>query len=474
MKQSLQLKIGQQLTMTPQLQQAIKLLQLSSLELRQEIQQTLYSNPLLEMEDETAESLPETPASQEDADPLAKDVIPTELPVDANWDDVYQPAPTSSLAANTPNIDAENFHSVTESLQDHLQWQLNLTQLSNTDQEIGATIIDAVTTDGRLSLSPAEIWSSLDDDEVELDEVIAVLHCIQQFDPSGVAASSLQECLSIQLNQFATDTNYLTEAKLLVEDYLPLVGNRDYSKLTKITQLATETIEGATALIQTLNPHPGDSIANNDVEYVVPDAVVTKQDDHWRVSLNNELMPKLSINQQYARLIRRADNSKDNTFLRNHLQEAKWFLRSIESRNETLLRVSSCIVKLQQEFLEHGAEAMKPMVLADIADRLELHESTISRVTTQKYLDTPQGIFELKYFFSSHVATSSGGECSSTAIRAILKKMISAENPVKPLSDSKLALLLQDQGIEIARRTVAKYREGINIPSSSERRQFNN
>ena len=499
MKQSLQLKIGQQLTMTPQLQQAIKLLQLSSLELQQEIQQALYSNPLLDIEDDGSDDPADNPDNQNDenveqtaqsdtgqednipqldTESAEDNPIPTDLPVDADWDDIYPNAPTTNLSSSgsEPSADFESFHSVTESLQDHLQWQLNLTPLSAIDRQIGEAIIDAIDADGRLTLTPADIWSALEDEDsedgIELDEVIAVLHRIQQFDPPGVAATSLQECLSIQLSQFAENTPFLDEARLLVNQYLPLVGNRDYKSLTKATGLNSDILEFAIELIQTLNPLPGNSIDSTGIEYVVPDASVIKRDGVWQVSLNTDVAPRISINQQYASLIKRADNSKDNTFLRNHLQEAKWFLRSLESRNETLLRVSSSIVEVQQDFLEHGAEAMKPMILADIAEKLDLHESTISRVTTQKYIDTPQGIYELKYFFSSHVGTTGGGECSSTAIRAILKKMINAEPPAKPLSDNKLAALLQEQGIEIARRTVAKYRESMNIPSSSERRQY--
>lgn len=493
MKVSLQLKIGQQLTMTPQLQQAIRLLQLSSLDLHQEIQQNLYDNPLLELADEsenpsdniaedtknTQSSTEAKPQENEVTDNAAQDLnsdewensIPQDLPVDANWDDIYQP---STTIRNSPSetMDFENVHNVTESLQDHLLWQLNLTPLSKTDLLIAENIIDSIDNNGMLTTPPEEIWGSLDDDEIELDEVVAVLHRVQQFDPPGVGATNLAECLLIQLSQFSPGTDFLEEAKQLVSKHIELVGQRDYKRLERLTGYPQEILEATILLIQTLSPHPGEAIRNDDVEYVVPDARVSKVNDRWQVSLNQDITPKLSINQQYAQLIRRADSSKDNTFLKNHLQEAKWFLRSIESRNDTLLRVASCIVELQQRFLEQGPEAMRPMVLANIAERLELHESTISRVTTQKYLDTPQGVFELKYFFSSHVSTASGGECSSTAIRAILKKMISAENPAKPLSDNKLTALLQEMGIQVARRTVAKYREGIGIPSSSERKRY--
>ncbi len=480
MKASLQLKIGQQLTMTPQLQQAIRLLQLSSLDLQQEIQQNLYDNPLLELAEES-ENTPDNqePTTQKEAVESAtqdlngedwENKIPQDLPVDANWDDIYQPTSSSKAPSNEPH-DFESVHHVTESLQEHLLWQLNLTPLSATDNLIGENIIDAIDKRGMLVVPVEEIWASLDD-EIELDEVVAVLHRIQQFDPPGVGAASLAESLLIQLNQFSAATEYLAEAKQLVEYHLDLVGQRDFRRLEKLTGYEEAKIIAAIQLIQTLSPYPGDSISSDDVEYVVPDVSVTKVNDHWQVSLNQDITPRLSINQQYAQMIRRADSSEDNTFLKNHLQEAKWFLRSIESRNDTLLRVSSCIIELQQGFLAQGPEAMRPMVLADIAERLELHESTISRVTTQKYMDTPQGVFELKYFFSSHVNTASGGECSSTAIRAILKKMINAEDPIKPLSDNKLTTLFEEMGIQVARRTVAKYREGMGIPSSSERKRY--
>ncbi|MCK9563689.1 MAG: RNA polymerase factor sigma-54 [Bacteroidales bacterium] len=473
MRQSLQLKIGQQLTMTPQLQQAIRLLQLSSLDLHQEIQQALYSNPLLEMAEEFENT--ENTAEQMAEDPLTADrewddaPIPEELPVDAKWDDIYPAAPSLSQPGSD-NRDFESFHSVTESLQDHLHWQLNLTPMSPLDNLIATAIIDAIDEDGMLGTPIAEIHEAFDD--VELDEVMAVLHRVQQFDPPGVGGADLRECLLIQLGQFAADTPFLAEARQLVDRHLALVAERDFNQLRRKTGLELDDITAAIRLIQTLSPRPGEHIGGGNVEYVVPDARVEKINGSWLVSLNDDIAPRICINQQYANLVKRADHSDDNTFLRNQLQEARWFLRSLESRNETLLRVASCIVEMQRGFLEQGPEAMRPMVLADIAERLELHESTISRVTTQKYIDTPQGVFELKYFFSSHVSTNSGGECSSTAIRAMLKKMIGAENPDKPLSDSRLAVLFDERGIQVARRTVAKYREAMGIPTSSERKRF--
>lgn len=473
MRQSLQLKLGHQLTMTPQLQQAIRLLQLSSLDLQLEIQQALYSNPLLELaeEFENTESVSEATAD----DTLGSErewedsPIPEELPVDAKWDDIYPTAP-SPVQPGSDNRDFESFHTVTESLSDHLLWQLNLTPMSPLDNLIATAIIDAIDEDGMLSVPISEIHEAFED--VELEEVMAVLHRVQQFDPPGVGGADLRECLLIQLGQFAPDTPYLAEARLLVDRHLPLVAERDFNQLRRKTGLEQDIITAAIRLIQTLSPRPGEHIGGGEVEYVVPDVRVEKINGSWLVSLNEDIAPRICINQQYADLVKRADHSDDNTFLRNQLQEARWFLRSLESRNETLLRVASCIIEMQRGFLEKGPEAMRPMVLADVAERLELHESTISRVTTQKYIDTPQGIFELKYFFSSHVSTNTGGECSSTAIRAMLKKMISAENPDKPLSDSRLASLFDQRGIQVARRTVAKYREAMGIPTSSERKRF--
>ena len=538
MKQSLQLRMGQQLSMTPQLQQAIKLLQLSSLDLHLEIQQTLYSNPLLELAEEI-EPEPEEVSNEQLANEIADNgdtpdewskEIPNELPVDAQWDDIYPAAPTASAAApSSDNRDFESYHSVTESLQDHLLWQLNLTPMSDLDRLIATTLIDNIDDNGFLEAAVEDIWQPLalsltgeslaskpltgesltaesltsespaspgdidtpagdnteedapnndealtqnDEEGLALEEVLAVLHRIQQFDPPGVAASDLSDCLLIQLNQLSPETPSLDDAKLLSAQYLDLVAERNFPLLCRKTGLEQEAIEDAIQLIQSLSPRPGECIDSGDADYVVPDASVQKVHGHWLVTLNGDIAPRLCINKEYAGLVQRADNSKDNTFLRDNLQEARWFLRSLESRNDTLLRVSRCIVEMQQDFLERGPEAMKPLVLADVAEQLELHESTISRVTTQKYLDTPRGIFELKYFFSSHVSTAAGGECSSTAIRAMLKRMIADEPTRKPLSDSKLATLLQDEGIQVARRTVAKYRESLNIPSSSDRKRF--
>jgi RNA polymerase sigma-54 factor len=335
-------------------------------------------------------------------------------------------------------------------------------------------IIDAIDPNGRLTQSSEDILSGFEQDqpEIELDEIIAVLHCIQQFDPPGVAAKDLQECLSIQLNQLSSDTPWLKQAKLIVNKHLALLGNRDYPQLLRRCKLKEAELQEILQLIQQMNPNPGESIATIKTEYVVPDVYVKKIKNRWVVELNPDIAPKLRINTDYASLVKRADNSNDNTYLRDNLQEARWFLKSLQSRNETLMKVATRIVEHQLGFLEFGEEAMKPLVLHDIAEAVEMHESTISRVTTQKYMHTPKGIFELKYFFSSHVSTTSGGECSSTAIRALIKKLVAVENPKKPLSDSKIALLLEEQGIQVARRTIAKYRESLAIPPSNERKRL--
>lgn len=500
MKQSLQLKLGQQLTMTPQLQQAIRLLQLSTLDLQQEIQDALDSNPMLEVtEDESGEAGSDAQkaseangeehqnqqAVEQSADSSETDLnnesdwdsdIPGDLPVDTSWDDIYQPtsSPGSSSSGENDDFDFESRRTATESLFDHLMWQLNLTPMSDRDRVVAMSIVDAVEPSGMLSSSVTDIYAGLADslEDLEQDEVDAVLHRIQQFDPPGVAAHDLQECLLIQLKQLPRDTPFLQSAMTVVAEHLTLLGSRDYKQLMRKAKLKESELRDTILLIQCLNPRPGDQINAGETEYVVPDVFVSKEQDRWTVRLNPEIAPKIRINPEYAGLIKRADSSSDNTFLRDNLQEARWFLKSLQSRNETLLRVASCIVEKQRGFLDYGAEAMKPLVLHDVAETVGMHESTISRVTTQKYMHTPQGIFELKYFFSSHVSTDSGGECSSTAIRAIIKKLILAENPRKPLSDSKIAELLAEQGIQVARRTIAKYRESLSIPPSNERKRL--
>jgi RNA polymerase sigma-54 factor len=505
MRPSLQLRIGQSLTMTPQLQQAIKLLQLSTLDLQQEIQENLESNPLLEV-DETPASTNESEMDQleqafsanaetsndnsseanqldgsEDSQPAGDEVttteviekndIPEELSVDTTWEESYS-AGTSNTGAVAPSDDYVYQGETTDSIQDHLSWQMQLTPFSDIDRTIAIAIIEAIDDAGYLTVSSDDILESLGNNDVELDEVEAVLKRINMFDPIGVGARSVPECLLIQLNQFDPQTPWLKESKLIISDYIDLLGNRDYRQLMRKTRLKEDQLREVMRLIQSLNPRPGDAVIKSDEQYVIPDVSVEKKNGRWIVELNPDTAPKLSINQQYAAMIKGMKSSDDSQFMRSNLQEAKWFIKSLESRNDTLLKVSNCIVQQQQGFFEHGAEAMRPMVLNDIAEMVDMHESTISRVTTQKYMHTPRGIFELKYFFSSHVSTENGGECSSTAIRALIKKLIAAEIPSKPLSDSKMTDLLADQGINVARRTIAKYRESLAIPPSNQRKSL--
>ena len=476
MKQGLQLRLSQQLAMTPQLQQAIRLLQLSTLELQQELQQALESNPLLEQIDTHEEiDTRETQDSEtlDTADALEQKEMPEELPLDASWDTIYTAGTPSGTSGDYIDDELPVYQGeTTQTLQDYLMWQVELTPFSDTDRAIATSIVDAVDDTGYLTVPLEDILESMGDEEIDIDEVEAVLKRIQRFDPVGVAAKDLRDCLLIQLSQFDKTTPWLEEARLIISDHLDLLANHDFRTLMRVTRLKEDVLKEAVNLIQSLDPRPGQSIQTGEPEYVIPDVLVRKHNGHWTVELNSDSIPRLQINQHYASMCNNARNDGDSQFIRSNLQDAKWLIKSLESRNDTLLRVSRCIVEQQQAFFEQGEEYMKPMVLADIAQAVEMHESTISRVTTQKYLHSPRGIFELKYFFSSHVNTEGGGEASSTAIRALVKKLIAAENPAKPLSDSKLTSLLSEQGIMVARRTVAKYREYLSIPPSNLRKQL--
>ncbi len=476
MKQGLQLRLSQQLAMTPQLQQAIRLLQLSTLELQQELQQALESNPLLEQIDTHEEiDTRETQDSEtlDTADALEQKEMPEELTLDASWDTIYTAGTPSGTSGDYIDDELPVYQGeTTQTLQDYLMWQVELTPFSDTDRAIATSIVDAVDDTGYLTVPLEDILESMGDEEIDIDEVEAVLKRIQRFDPVGVAAKDLRDCLLIQLSQFDKTTPWLEEARLIISDHLDLLANHDFRTLMRVTRLKEDVLKEAVNLIQSLDPRPGQSIQTGEPEYVIPDVLVRKHNGHWTVELNSDSIPRLQINQHYASMCNNARNDGDSQFIRSNLQDAKWLIKSLESRNDTLLRVSRCIVEQQQAFFEQGEEYMKPMVLADIAQAVEMHESTISRVTTQKYLHSPRGIFELKYFFSSHVNTEGGGEASSTAIRALVKKLIAAENPAKPLSDSKLTSLLSEQGIMVARRTVAKYRESLSIPPSNQRKQL--
>lgn len=479
--------------MTPQLQQAIRMLQLSTLELQTEIQQALDSNLMLEVIEENEENGEQTEFEQtteSSAEPSAEDTgqdyaesdrsmesdaIPDELPVDTVWEDIYE----ATTAAGPPSgeegeRDFEYGDTSSDNLREHLLWQLNMMPLSSTDIAIGEAVIDSVDDDGFLRSTLDDLLTGLQQQypDLELDEVEAVLHVVQHFDPPGIAASDLRESLLLQLQALPVQTEWLTEAQTLLKKHFELLARHDYTQLKRVMKVDDEGLSHITHLIQSLNPRPGGHLSNSQPEYIVPDVIVRKIKGSWRVELNPDAAPRLRINRQYAGLIKQM-NSSDSATLKNHMQEARWFLKSLQSRNDTLLRVATSIIEHQRAFLEEGDVAMKPMVLHDIAEELGMHESTISRTTTRKYMHTPRGIFELKYFFSSHVGTASGGECSSTAIRAMIKQLVAEEPPAKPLSDSKIANTLSEQGINIARRTVAKYREAMAIPPSNERKRLN-
>ena len=429
MKQTLHLRLGHQLSMTPQLQQAIKLLQMSTLDLQQEIQQALESNIMLELESEEFGLFSlDPPLQDKKSDNLdllhssegSQTDIPDELPIDSSWDDIYEPE-----QENLPDYDFgsiretshfegefETQRSDSISLHAHLLDQLDLVSFSERDHAIAITIIDYINTEGYLMASVDEMFAGLHEQlvDIEIEEVYAVLHRIQHFDPAGVGAMDLSDCLRLQLQQLPDSTPHKANALLLVTRYLDLLATHDQAKLVRKLGISEDELDNIVVLIRTLSPKPGEKIQSTLSEYVVPDVYVRKTNDRWRVELNPDIAPKLCINETYANLIKKADTGKDNTCMKEHLQEAKWFIKSLHSRNDTLLRVARCIVEKQAAFFEHGSIAMKSMVLRDVAEELELHESTISRVTTQKYMHTPNGIVEFKYFFSSHVSTDGGGE----------------------------------------------------------------
>ena len=515
MKQTLQIRLGQHLTMTPQLQQAIRLLQLSALDLREEIQEALDSNPMLELAEDGHDSggddfgangaggeSPAGSSGEATADGgRADDIVGSyeegleavaaasvdaidgpeltdigdDLPVDSVWEDIYDSAVSSRVATtDADGREYESQDSAVQTLHDHLIWQMHMTNFSERDQEIALAIIDGIDDRGYLTVALEDIREgfSAQFDDLDMAEIEAVLRQVQNFDPVGVGARDLRECILIQLNCMPDDTPWLEQARQLVGEHLQLFADREYNQIMRRMKCSQEDLQQVLLLVQCVNPHPGLQVADQSTEYVVPDVIVTRDKSSWRVELNPDSVPKVRINAGYAGLVRRADSSSDNTYMRNQLQEARWFVKSLQSRNETLLKVASCIVERQRGFLEHGEEAMKALVLHDIATAVGMHESTISRVTTQKFMHTPRGIYELKYFFSSHVSTDGGGECSATAIRALIRKMVAAEDRSKPLSDSRIAQMLKEQGINVARRTIAKYREALSIPSSSERKRL--
>jgi RNA polymerase sigma-54 factor len=459
LKPSLQLKLGQSLAMTPQLQQAIRLLQLPVLDLNAEIQEALEENIMLEMAD-----LPDVPQTSNETTAEVETI---------RAEDSWQSSREQQMqdggwnGEGRPNSDFADESGQT--LREHLLWQLEMESFSPRQVLIGEAIIDSINDDGYLSIKLDEITNYIDHgSSVSLAEVEETLTKIQRFDPIGVAARSIPECLTLQLRQLDPTTPGLELAIELAESKLDQVANREYGEIRRSLRTSEEDLHNALALVRSCNPKPGLAVSPAAAEYVIPDVFVRKVDDRWQVEISPSGVPRLSVNQEYARMLR---GSGDHAVLRTQLQEARWLIRSLEIRNETLTKVATSIVTRQTDFLEHGDEAMKPMVLRDIAEEIGMHESTISRVTTNKYMHTPRGVFEFKYFFSSHLSSSTGEDQSSTSVRAKIRKLIGAENPAKPLSDSKIAKLLADEGISVARRTVAKYREAMNIASSSDRRK---
>jgi RNA polymerase sigma-54 factor len=461
LKASLQLKLGQQLTMTPQLQQAIRLLQLPIMDLQSQIQEALESNIMLEAVDESGENA-STETSPQETTP-------------ANEEETWSETPLSSPAempwpSGEPRFTQEFADRSSETLKEHLLWQLEMENVRPDEMAIGHSIIDSINDDGYLTDDLETLRQSLQPEvNITPKRVEAVLETIQRFDPAGVAARNLGECIDLQLSQLDASTPGLELARQIAADYLELVADHQYVALRRRLRTSEDHLQDALALVRSCHPRPGSAIHSGSAEYVIPDVFVRKVDGRWSVEVNSATMPSLRVNQTYAGLIGR---NTSHAVLRTQLQEARWLVRSLEIRSETLLKVARCIVDRQQDFFERGEEAMRPMVLRDVAEAVDMHESTISRVTTNKYMHTHRGVLEFRYFFSSHVTGADGSERSSTAIRAKIRKMIAQEDSKKPLSDNKIAQTLLEDGINVARRTVAKYREAMNIPTSSERKRL--
>ncbi|MDR1934877.1 MAG: RNA polymerase factor sigma-54 [Candidatus Accumulibacter sp.] len=471
MKPSLQLKLSQHLALTPQLQQSIKLLQLSTLELEQELEKYLLENPLLEREDDgyapAASGLPEAqaPAGEDGKKPEETEMEPAvSSGEEESWlgeagsEGVYA---HSSGSFDDDEHDFQDIQAAATSLREHLSWQLGLMSLPARDRTLVQCLIEALDDDGYLTQSLEELAESLPPElEIGVDELQIALRHVQNFDPTGVGARNAQECLALQLKALPEDDTRRLALRI-VDEHIHLLAGRDFTRLKKLAECDDEQLRAAQLLILGLDPRPGARYAVLDTRYITPDVVVRKLRGQWVVSINSDAYPRLRINSLYARILSRQRGSS----LAGQLQEARWLIKNVHQRFDTILRVAQAIVDRQRRFFEHGEVAMRPMVLREIAEALGMHESTVSRVTTQKYMATPRGIFELKYFFGSHVATEVGGACSATAIRALIKQLVGAEDANKPLSDNQIAELLGQQGIVVARRTIAKYREGLGIPT---------
>jgi len=481
LKPALQLKLGQQLTMTPQLQQAIKLLQLPLLELQAQVMEALETNVMLEQEEDDSIDLTSldqvTPTGEvetgsaeggetsESDEPTADDVI---VEMEDPWAESSTPSGDGSRA-DDDDRPLEFTDERGRDLHQHLVWQLEISPLDPRQVWIGEAIIDALNDDGYLTQTTAEIARDLSADlPVTEADVEQVLTLVQTLDPAGVGARTLSECLILQLAQLDEDTPGRNLAIIIARDHLQAVADKDLATLRRALGAEEDSLQVALSLVRSCHPRPGSAFEGAQPEYVVPDVFVRRTEQGWAVELNAGSVPRLRVNQGYAGLVSRAP---DYASLRAQLQEARWLIRSLEIRNETLLKVARSIVQRQAAFLERGDEAMQPMILRDVAEAVSMHESTISRVTTGKYMHTPRGIFEFRYFFSSHVSGADGEDVSSVVIRARIRKLIADESPRKPLSDAQLATMLADEGVKVARRTVAKYREALGLAASSERRQ---
>ncbi len=473
MKPTLQLKPSQQLKLTPQLQQSIRLLQMSTLDLNQEIERVMQENPLFELVEDRDNADQSSDAQQ------AAEYAVVEVHVDS----------TSSVTNNSTSVTdwVESRSSTTEigdddsgysqiadkplSLREYLNSQICLSQIKERERNVAFLLIDSLDERGYLLQDFDELIDSFSKFKISREDFACALESLQSLDPPGVGARGLQECLLLQLQAKPDDTPYREQAIKVVKEYLEILAAHDFTHIKKLLRCSDQTLRSIRQLITNLNPNPGSSFSAIDTNYIVPDILVTKKNEKWVADLNSDAIPKLSINHLYANILR---NKRDESSrgLACQLNEAKWLIKNIHQRSSTILNVSHAIVERQQQFFEHGAVAMRPLVLREIADKVGLHESTISRVTTQKFMRTPRGIFELKFFFGSHVTTDAGGACSATAIRELIKQLIKAENQKKPLSDNRISKLLEEQGIAVARRTVAKYREFLQIPPANLRKSF--
>ena len=477
MKPTLQTRLGQQLSLTPQLRQAIRLLQLSSVELEAELTAAVEANPLLEREEEDGDG--DTDPGHEPPDAGGGDSADTpesgdsDPPGDGDDGDWYESTLGNGERRGQGDDEPEELTAAAPvDLHGHLLWQLRLSHLPPRDLAIGEALVEGINDDGYLAVPLEDIQAALAPHVVVgTDEIEPVLRIIQHFDPVGSGARTLSECLGVQLSLLSTDTPGLALAREVCRHHLDALAKLGVAKLAAQLQQPADDLQCAVALLRTLDPKPGAQVGGGDAEYIAPDAIAFRQGGVWKVQLSGHSQPRLAINRHYERLIGKASR-EDDSYLRGQLQEARWLIKSLETRADTLLRVARAIVRQQSGFLDHGNEAMRPLTLREVAEELGLHESTISRATTRKFLRTPRGTFEFKHFFSSGIATEHGGAASATAIQAMLRKLIDAENPRQPLSDQRLAEMLKAEGIPVARRTVAKYREAMNISASNERQRL--